>query len=351
MSEYRDLRGEQARQIIDLEQVFATFMSARAELGQRYTGAMSWKTVGGKTYLYRKTADIWKSLGPRTAATEAIHEQFHEGRTRVKERVRSLTQRLDEMAPVNRALSLGRVPLIVARILRTLGGAKLIGNSVDVVGTNALFVYERLAGVQIASGLLATGDVDRLLDSRKSLKLLARDVAAKGIIGLLKTVDKSFEPIGRGGFSAANRDGYLVDLIRPAGKNPLVTEGRSQIGTAEDELKAVEIEGLAWLVNSPKVSAILIDERGYPFELVAPDPRAFALHKAWLAKRSDRDALKRGRDAAQAKLLAGLIATRLPHLAFDDPALGAMPLALRRLATDLLPDDEAGQSHDLLPNW
>ena len=147
-----------------------------------------------------------------------------------------------------------------------------------------------------------------------------------------------------------NRDGFMVDLIQPLPKNRMARTPRSRIGTSPEDLSAVEIEGLTWLVNCPKVSAVTIDTRGYPVGLVVPDPRAFALHKAWLATRDDRDPLKRGRDAGQAHLVAGLVAGRLPHLSFDDPALGAIPRALRDRAAEILPPP-GGAADSTEPDW
>ncbi|WP_375456052.1 GSU2403 family nucleotidyltransferase fold protein [uncultured Methylobacterium sp.] len=305
---------------------------------------MSWKTVRGREYLYRKQRGAWKSLGPRSPETEAAHRQFHVGRDRGQDRLAGLTNRLDAMAPVNRALQLGRMPMIAARVLRALSGARLIGHVVEVVGTNALFAYERLAGVQVAGGHPATEDVDLLFDARRSLRLLTSDVAASGVLGVLKRVDGSFEIVGRSGFRAANRDGYLVDLIMPAPKDPMRIAPRSRIGSAPTDLRAVEIAGLAWLVNAPKVDATIVDARGYPLGITVPDPRAFALHKSWLSERPDRDPIKRQRDAAQADLVARLVRTRLPHLSFTDPALAALPQALRDRAPALAGDALAGDA-------
>lgn len=353
MVDVAELQGEQARQFIDVEQVFEAYVGARAELKRRYAGAMSWKSIGERDYLYRKSDRTWTALGPRTPERERTYASFHEGRARAKDRVSGLAARLDEMAPVNRALKIGRMPLIAARVLRALGQAKLIGTAIDVVGTHALYAYERLAGVFIAGGHLATGDVDLLYDTRARLRLLGTDVAVSGLAGLLQKVDRSFAVTDAGSFRAVNRDGFMVDLIQPPPKNRMTSHTRNRIGTAETDLKAVEIEGLAWLVNSPKVETVVIDVRGYPLSLVTPDPRSFALHKLWLADRPDRDSLKRRRDSAQGRLVAQLLTTRLPHLRFDDPALGALPKALRDRAVGLT--TEPGQ-HERLeearePGW
>ncbi|MCW6507677.1 nucleotidyltransferase domain-containing protein [Hyphomicrobiales bacterium BP6-180914] len=222
-----------------------------------------------------------------------------------------------------------------------------------MVGTHELYAYERMAAVQISSGHLATGDVDLLYDARARLKLLGSDVATVGLAGLLRHVDHSFVTTGAGSFRAVNRDGFMVDLIQPLPPDRMAQAPRSRIGTAPDDLVAVEIQGPAWLVNSPKIETIVIDARGYPLRLVTPDPRAFALHKAWLADRSDRDPLKRRRDFAQARVVAELVATRLPHLRFDDPALGALPKALRARAAELGPAPRGIGSgeEERTPDW
>lgn len=63
------------------------------------------------------------------------------------------------------------------------------------------------------------------MDARRSLKILADGELKEGtLIDLLRKVDKSFERI-RSTFRAINRDGYLVDLIKPLPK-PVWKESR-----------------------------------------------------------------------------------------------------------------------------
>jgi hypothetical protein len=353
MSKFNELSSEQIRQHIDTAQAYEVYRSSLKEYEQRFSGSMSWKkSTNDMEYLYKKTNGIWKSLGPRSPETETIYSQFHAGRDNSKERVARLAQRLDELAPVNRAMALGRVPILTARILRALDKLGLIGTAIDVVGTNALFVYERMAAVHITSGLLSTQDVDLLMDSRFNLRLITKDFSHKGLIGLLQKIDHSFVPLARNGYRAANRDGFLVDLIKPVPKDVMSSKEKTRFSVDADDLQAIEIEGLSWLVNSPKAQAIVIDERGYPLAYSCPDPRAFALHKLWLSRRADRDAAKRIRDEQQARIVAELIAKQLPHLSFESSDLQALPLALRQLATQL--DPVTGNNNDelrLTPNW
>ncbi len=353
MRKFNELSLEQIRQHVDTAQAYDVYQASVKEFEQRFSGSMSWKkSTNGKFYLYKKTNGIWKSLGPKEPETELTYKQFHSGRDASKDRISRLAQRLDQLAPVNRAMSLGRVPLLTARIIRALDKLGLIGTAVDVVGTNALFIYERMAGVHIASGLLSTQDVDLLMDSRFSLRLIAKDFSNKGLIGLLQKVDHSFRPLAKNGYRAANRDGFLVDLIKPTPKNILSSTEKSRFSADAEDLQAIEIEGLAWLVNSPKASVTVMDERGYPLRFSCPDPRAFALHKLWLSRRADRDAAKRLRDEQQARVVAELIRKYLTHLSFQSGDLQALPLALRQLASELnTVSANKNETRNLTPDW
>jgi hypothetical protein len=117
-----------------------------------------------------------------------------------------------------------------------------------------------------------------------------------------------------------------------------------------DDLEGASIFGLAWLVNSPKLNAVAIDERGYPVRLAVIDPRAFALHKAWLSAREGRDPLKAPRDRGQARAIA-TIATRYLKLPFDSHELDAIPKELRALAVQLVKDAKDAEKPSTEPDW
>jgi hypothetical protein len=78
-----------------------------------------------------------------------IYDTFQAGRAASKARVAELDDAVRRMAPVNRAMGLGRVPWVAARLLRRLDRDALLGHGISVVGTHALFAYERLAGRDI----------------------------------------------------------------------------------------------------------------------------------------------------------------------------------------------------------
>lgn len=330
--EFQELSGEQTRRLIDSEQRYATFRQTVQRLHQSYRGSMAFKRVKGQEYLYHTVDGVAKSLGPRSAKTDAIALAFQEGRDRQRKRRDTIRDRIDSEARVDRAMGLGRAPVVVANILRKLDRTGLLGRGISVVGTNAIYAYERMAGGSFPSTLLATGDIDLLFDGRRRLRMLVREDQTEGLAGLLRKVDESFDLVGPGSFRATNDDGFMVDLIQP--QQAAASTAKAAIGTTED-LQAAEIEGLEWLQNVPQFELTLLDERAQPFVMIVPDPRAFALHKLWMSERLDRDVAKARRDRQQADLVAAIVTNHLPNRDFNDPALSAVPAALRARGPEL----------------
>ena len=202
---------------------------------------------------------------------------------------------------------------MIARILRELDAAGL-NKSFTVLGTQALFGYEAAGGVQFLVELLALGDIDLLYDNRQKITLVSSKLDGLGLLGLLKRADRSFECIRKRGFRAANAGQFMVDLIMP----PRGMHESDPVSFAAEDLVAAGVPGLQWLLNAPKIDTVAIDEGGWPTPLRVPDPRAFALHKAWLASRPDRDPIKKPRDLAQAQAVAALVREQMPHLPFSE---------------------------------
>lgn len=212
---------------------------------------------------------------------------------------------------------------------------QLLGRAISVVGTHALYAYERMAGGHFHQSEVATRDIDLLYDARNRLRLATPDTRHEGLEALLRRADESFDPMTPGGFRAVDKSGFIVDLISPMPPNPALGEP-ARIGSDSTDMTAAGIEGLGWLQNCPQLRQTVIDERGFPARLHVPDPRAFALHKLWVSERPDRDRMKARRDAAQAASVAGLVLRYLPHLSFDGADLQALPAALRKRSRDLL---------------
>lgn len=311
---------------------------------------MRWAERNKTAYLLRKSGKAEISLGPRSPETEAAYQAFVNGRERNRDRTRGLAARLDQLAPVNVAMGIGRVPAVAAQILRLCDEQGLLGRQLLVVGTSAIYAYEALAGVQIQGNIVATGDIDLLFDARRHLSIAVEGVRTGGLIGLLRKVDRSFEPIRPRAFRASNRDGYLVDLIRPQAKDVFRDRRSTALTALADDLDGAAIFGLDWLINSPRLEAVAIDERGYPVRMVVIDPRAFALHKAWVSSRPDRSAVNAMRDLQQAQTVAAL-ATRYLRRSFEALELNALPQALRDLASKLTVTEADDASRSGQPNW
>jgi hypothetical protein len=319
---YSELNANQRRMLVDSIQLFGAYRDARAKL-RALAGGMYWKESGGKEYLIklRGREGHGKSLGPRSPETEKIHEDFHAQKARAADREKALRAGLAEQARFNKAAFINRVPVIGARVLHLLEERGLLGVSVIVVGTHALYAYEAAAGVLLRRELLATTDIDLLWDARSRLKLVS-GMTERGLLGLLQKADRSFEQDSKHRFRAVNRDGFMVDFIKQTPAPPWKEEPS---GWAPGDLAAAEIPNMNWLLNAPKFEQVAIAEDGFPVPIVAPDPRAFAVFKHWLARDRTRDAVKARRDAAQAVAVAEIVGRYLPALPFTPDELKMFP--------------------------
>ncbi len=318
-----ELSNEQRRQLIDAQQAYGVWRPTADKLDK--LGTIRVQSSKGKRYVYEVHGSVRKSLGPETPALIAQKIQHDAKREALKKAVWSLQQRLDDMAPVNRALGLGRIPKIAARILRELDREGLLSSHVIVAGTNALYAYEAATGTILQREHVATMDADLLWDTRQSLLLAATGVRREGIMGILRRVDRSF--VADYGFNATNSNGYIVDLLCPE------TDDITTMKAGAD-LEATPMAGAAWLLSCPQFEQIIIGEDGLPLRIVVPEPRTFALHKLWVSQRDDRNPLKRPRDATHAHIVAELATKflRLPMTAKDMPWLSK---DLRAMIKDL----------------
>ncbi|MBN9237239.1 MULTISPECIES: GSU2403 family nucleotidyltransferase fold protein [Phyllobacteriaceae] len=328
MIDFIELNNDQRREKINSDQRFTALAEAQKK-AKSFRGSLVWHTVKGSEHLMRSYYDSTgarrqKVEGRRSPATEDQKAEWEASRASTQQMLSVRQEQMARQSAVNRALRLGRVPLIAARIIRALDDVGILGEGIRVAGTNAIYAYEAAAGVFVDPGITTTEDIDLLMDSRKSLRIMAGTNIEDGtLINLLRKVDRSFER-SSAAFRAVNRDGYLVDLIKPLA-NPPWKQGRASVDKADDELVAAEIAGLAWLENAPAFEAIAIDERGGPLRIIVPDPRIFVAHKLWVSKQPDREPVKRRRDLAQAQAVARLTAQYLEHLPYEANQLRVLP--------------------------
>jgi hypothetical protein len=324
--EFQELNGDQRREIVNTRQRYAACRQAE-DRAKAYRGSMVWTEIKGRDYLVRSQYDTsgvrrQTSLGRRSKDTESIKLEYERGRSEAQARLKNLKAIVVRQSAINRAIGLGRVPLIGAKIIRALDHAGMLGSRIRVFGTNAIYAYEAIAGVRVDPELTTTEDIDLLFDARSELTFVAiENVSHPPFLHLLRKIDRSFERSNQT-FRAVNEDGYMVDLIKPL-RNPSWRDENQRVAVNADDLLAAEIEGLAWRESAPAFEAVAIDEKGEPLRIVATDPRVWVAHKLWLSKRQDREPLKRRRDEAQAHAVGRLITEYMPHLPYASPRVNA----------------------------
>ena len=287
------LTNEQSRQLIDIGHDHAARRAAQHEFVRSFRYAPRWRSIAGSEYFYIGET----SHGVRSQKTQNAFAAYGEARQALQARLASLRARLENKAPVNVALRLGRVPKLPARILRALDAEGLLGKSLRVIGTHALFAYEIAAGEFFESDLLATTDLDLCWDAKERLVFLAEDGSQKTLLSIFKRVDRSFDSGKLYGFSAVNDENFIIDVIAPRHE-----DSSPATGVAGD-IAASPIPEVAALTGQV-FSAMSIGEDGLPVQIVCPLPDAFVAHKREISQSSGRKPLQRRRDAAQAEAVA-----------------------------------------------
>ncbi len=206
----------------------------------------------------------------------------------------------------------GKSPWVIlnAHYLINLGS---FGRASTVVGTHALYAFESAAGVRIAEQAMATRDVDMLFDTRRRLAFFTvMQKLDSSLIGLLRKADASFEVVEDQHYTARNKDGFEVDVIRrPAGgvdPNPL------RMSEAEDDVWAVQVSMGDKLVSARRFDQMVVATSGEMALMRTVHPLDFARIKLMLSRQAGRDPHKRGKDALQAEIVGALVADYLPQL-------------------------------------
>jgi hypothetical protein len=309
---FLDQSESQKRQFIDAETVFLALAKAQ-KAATEVRGSMLWRDLRGKSTLIRtSTSSAQKSLGPRSAETEAIYTSFMARKKTVQERQKALKSQLATQQRLNRALRVGRVPNVVVGVLNALESMG-VQEHFMVVGTHALYAYETAAGVRITQEAMATRDVDMLFDTRKRIAFFsAMKKIDSSLIGVPRKVDPSFEVVDDQLYTARNQDGFEVDIIRRTAKDadphPL------RMSDDEDDFWAVQVSMGEKLQSARRMDQVVVATSGEMALMRTVHPLDFARIKQALSKQIGRDPNKRGKDALQADIVTELVAQHLPHL-------------------------------------
>jgi hypothetical protein len=301
---------EQARVLINLDQQYEVWIEASRELAALPFG-LRWATRSGRDYLY-KALDRHgnaKSLGPRSAETEARFVEYHAIKQALKNRVQQSAIRLNETCRLYRSL---RLPLITsdgAKILREADKRKLLGPHVIVVGTNAMPAYAIEAGGTIADAPDETLDFD--------LAVTAEESDGAPVWAMLQAVDDTYTVNMERPFQARNASAYEVELLTA----PSRIKGMARL----DRPRPFPLPEQEWLLLGRQVSHVVVARDGSPARIVAPDPRWFALQKMWMSEQEKRNPLKRPKDAKQGRLLLEAVREAMPQFPLDEEFEGSIP--------------------------
>jgi hypothetical protein len=315
-----EVDDEGLRLLANLEQHYASWIeAARAIL----PGRLTWKAIAGREYLYR-IADgrgNGRSLGPRSAETEALYETAELARRSVD----TLWPVLRQEGALYRALRLPRISSAAAELLREFDLYGLIGDTLIVVGTNAMAVYE----IEARSRFATAAGVDSTLDfdltwvatEARHTTLSSIGAAPRTLLDVMKRVDATYTVNTERTFQVRNASGYEVELLMPKSLEGTLprTEQLSPIGLPEQD----------WLLPGRRVEHVVCGLDGLPTRIIAPDPRWFALQKLWLAEKPGRNPLKRPKDKKQGELLLRAVEERMPHYPLDEAFRADLPEPLR----------------------
>jgi hypothetical protein len=315
-----EIDDEGLRLLANLEQHYAGWIEAARVI---LPGRLTWKTVAGREYLYRivNGRGHGRSLGARSAETEALYEAAATARHSAD----TLWALLRREGALYRALRLPRISSAAAQLLREFDLHGLMGETLMVVGTNAIAAYE----IEARSRFATAAGVDSTLDfdvawvatEPRQTTLSSIGAAPRTILDVMKRVDSTYTVNTERTFQARNASGYEVELLMPKcleGTLPR-TEQLCPVGFPEQD----------WLLPGRRVEHVVCGLDGLPTRIVAPDPRRFALQKLWLAEKPGRNPLKKPKDRKQGELLLAAIAEQMPHYALDDEFRAELPEPLR----------------------
>ena len=326
---FREFKASQHRTLDRAVAAYQAYLQA-VQAGRPLKGGMHWKKIKGREYLYkyRDRAGHGSSLGPRSPETEGLFAEFGRRRREIAAQLDTRRQQLAEAARFCRAALIHRLPDPVVRILRHLSLGDLAGTPLMVIDTHALHAFAFAAGVFID----APPDSPLFSGAAQGLTLVASAaLPPEEFLRLLRRADRSYayETLPGPGLAAVNQHGFRVRCLRP----PTARAPHRMLGRDAPSVTVPAAAGdLAALVNSPKFSQVVIGRRGDPVTMVAPDPRALALHKLWLSQQEERPPQKRLRDRTQAAALAELILRYLPQYYFFSAELQFFPAQVARLA-------------------
>ncbi|MGH7024253.1 MAG: GSU2403 family nucleotidyltransferase fold protein [Caulobacteraceae bacterium] len=313
---------EQARALVNLEQRYQVWMAAEQAV-HALPYDLRRKEVAGRSYLYEieGRSGNGKSLGPWSPENAARFENYHRHKREMKARRDASRPTLDEAGRLSRAL---RVPMLAdaaGPILRECDRRRLLEGSLLVVGTNAMSAYAVEAGGFIREAPDETQDFDLAWAGKAPA-----DGEAPTIWAMLKAVDPTFTVNMERTFQARNARAYEVEI--------LVAPSRAGTMHRLDKPTPAPLPEQEWLLNGRPIDRVVVCRDASPARIVAPDPRWFALQKLWMARKAERNPLKRPKDLKQGLALLDAVRVAMPQYPLDAAFEAELPDDLAGLYRD-----------------
>jgi hypothetical protein len=323
--EYIDFNAEQLRLIGNLEMQYDAFISISRSLRQLPYN-LKWHQSAGKDYLYqiRNARGDANSLGPRSAKTEVMKDEYDSRKRDLKQNLEKAKDALQGTTVFWRPARLPSISHDAAKILAELDIRKMLGDSFLVVGTNAFAAYEIEAGGRFLQGWDATEDFD--LAWTGNLVLGSSSVSAT-LFSVLKEMDSTWTINTERTFQARNARAYEVELLSAPSVNARLPKG---------EMSAISLKEQEWLLMGKQLERVVcsLSTTAIAARIVAPDPRWMALHKMWLSRQAKRKSNKRPKDARQGALLLQAVSERMPAWPINKAFEAEIPLELKPIYSE-----------------
>ncbi len=308
--EYNDL---QIKQKHNSKMLYESYLEALHIYNLQFRYKMLWqKHKGGYQLLAKENLKTGKReyLGRRNEKTEEIIDNFRHSKLQIKERLKTLKERLKRDEKLNKLEGIARAPKELVALFHKINELDL-GNKLIVIGTNSLYAYEAKAGIMIEESHLATQDIDILNRKDKGISFMFNTLSETSTaLELLQSIDKSFYQSPKVPYRFINNDGVWIELIVPS-------IDIMQENTKSDffsDVTPLAMDGLQWIENARLFKETIIGLDGKSANITTIHPLEYAIYKNWLGQREDRDFLKHTRDIEQSKLVTKIIAEYMPNI-------------------------------------
>jgi hypothetical protein len=166
------------------------------------------------------------------------------------------------------------------------------------------------------AGSLVRPGIDLLWDVRKrgAFAMALRHVDSS-MLGVLRKIDPTFRIRNSQKYTAVNKDGFEVDILR---RERLDDDPHPiRLSEDEDDFWVIQAPRSQELLDSRQFSAVVVATNGDMARMNTVEPTAFFRFKQWMSTLPERDPLKRRRDALQAQAVEEVVREYLPHMARD----------------------------------